>query len=238
VNKGSQGLEIDHGISQGRLDRRLRRGAQGVGNSRADAEQHLSLDGHAYQHVPGTKTDGALKESRLEGQIDGRGSPQIEDPLPRNEHVVKHHDGIHLIPGWADRMVRGIWRRERLATDDVDAFGVHRRRKVHPLLRREVGPWRCHAEKLVGIGGLRSHSFGPAHDDSVGTPRHDPQGLLLGHRVIAMMQGVAEHRRDAEIILAAVLEIAGHVSSKGGVLLAQEVADIVEPEHHGRQVLR
>ena len=134
-------------------------------------------------------------------------------------------------------MVRWIRRRQRLATDDVNALGVHRRRKVHILLGREVGPWRRHAEKLVGIRGLRPHSLGASHDEAAGAPSHHPQGLLLGHGVIAMMQGIAEDGRDAAVVLAAVFEIASDVVSKGRVFLAQEIANVVEPEHHRRQML-
>ena len=163
--------------------------------------------------------------------------PQIEDALPRDEHVVEHHDRIHLVPERADRMVRRIVRRERLATDHVDALGIDRRREVHALLGRELGPRRRHAEDLVGVGRLGPHAFRPAHDHPAGTPCRDPQGLLLGHRVVAMMHGIAEHRRDAEVVVPAIVEIARDVLGEGRVVLAQQVAHVVEPEDHRRQVL-
>src|SRR5262249_17219183 len=66
----------------------------------------------------------------------------------------------------------------------------------------------------------------------------DAQGLLFGDGMTAMVQRIAEDRRDAAVVLAAGLEIMRDVLREGGILLAQEVANVVEPEHHRGQVLR
>ena len=237
LDEGPERLQVHHGIGQSRLDEGLGGTAKGLGDGGADAEQDLGLDGHTYQHVPGAETDGALEHLRLEREVGGRRAPEVEDPFPGDEDVVEHDDGVHLVPGGTDRMVRRIRRRQRLATDDVDAPGIHGRREVHALLGREVGPRRRHAEELVGIRRLRSHALGPAHDDAVGSPRHDPQGFLLGRGVVPVMEGIVEDGRDAPVVLAAGLEEVADVLGEARVLLAQEIAHVVEPDRDRGQVL-
>jgi hypothetical protein len=134
-------------------------------------------------------------------------------------------------------MVGRVRRRQRLATDDVDALGVHGGREIDILFGGEVGPWRRHAEELVGVGRLRSHTLCSSYDHATGAPRHHPQRLLLGDGVISVVQGIAEYGRDAAVVLAAVLEVLRDVFGEGGLLPAQEVADVVEPDHHRRQML-
>jgi hypothetical protein len=116
--------------------------------------------------------------------------------------------------------------------------GIHGRRKVHPLLRRKVGPRRGHAEELVGVRRLRPDPIGPAHDDALGSPRDDPQGFLVGHGVISVMKGIVENDRNTPVVLAAVLEVAADVFSETSVLLAQEITHVIESDRDRRQMLR
>ena len=56
-------------------------------------------------------------------------------------------------------------------------------------------------------------------------------------RVVPVMQGIAEKGRDTAVVLAAVREVTGDAFGKDRVLLAQQVAYIVEPDGDCRQVL-
>jgi hypothetical protein len=165
------------------------------------------------------------------------GVPEVEDALPRDEHVVEHDDGVHLIPKRAEGMVLGVGRRQRLAADEMDAVGVDRHGEVDNFLGLEVGPRRRQTEELVGVGRLRPHPPGPPHDDAVGTPLHHSQVLLIGRGVAPEMQGIAKNGGDADVVLAAGLDVVDDAGREGWVHLAQKGAHVIESDHHCGEVL-
>ncbi len=93
-------------------------------------------------------------------------------------------------------MVLRVRWRQGLPADELDALGVHRHREIHHLIGLKVGSWLGQAEDFIGVGCLRSHSFGPSHHDAIGPPLHHPQVFLLGLRMASVMKRVVENSGD------------------------------------------
>jgi hypothetical protein len=53
----------------------------------------------------------------------------------------------------------------------------------------------------------------------------------------SVMKWVVENRGDGQIVFAAVLDVPGNVPREGGILFAQDVTNVVQPQNDGSQVL-
>ncbi len=117
-------------------------------------------------------------------------------------------------------------------------LGVYRDREIHHLIGLEIGSWLGQAKDFIGVGRLRSHSFGPSNHDPVGPPLHHPQVFLLGFRMASVMKRIVKNRRDAQIVFAAILEVACNILREGRILFAEDVATVLQPQNNRSQMLR
>ena len=148
-------------------------------------------------------------DERQRHETRGRGLAGQEHALPRHEHVLEDGQRLHHLVIGADRVLERVLLKAAVRTrQQLDALGIRGHRERHGVVFVALahGARRQH-DDLVGIGRNRGMHLGPAHDDAVVAPVHDPHvivGMFLPARPQAAVAfHVALRHGDRVVVVAA-----------------------------------
>src|SRR5262249_18759347 len=133
---------------EARLDRLDLRGAEMLADQDREAGEQLRAYRLAHQRVVMSPVEHALRIEPGVVRV-----PDMEDVLPRDQHIVEHDGGIELIALRGERMLDRVARDQAFAADDRDARKIRRANAIDDLVALGAGT-KEHA-KMQEVGERR-----------------------------------------------------------------------------------